>query len=78
MQAFRDETGWTPRRTAVFAGRLAWTQYDFFTRLMMRLITRRHGSKDRDVKQDYDYTDYDAVRRFAAEVARSLERTAVG
>lgn len=78
VQAFCDKTDWTPRRTAVFAGRLAWTQYDFFTRLVMRLITRRHGGKDRDVKQDYDYTDYDAVRRFAAEVAGSLERTAVG
>jgi menaquinone-dependent protoporphyrinogen oxidase len=66
---FREATGWTPDRVAVFPGRLAWTQYDFFTRLIMKLITRHHGSQDQDVKRDYDYTDYDAVRGFAAEVA---------
>ena len=78
MQGFGDETGWTPRHTAVFAGRLAWTQYDFFTRLVMKLITRHHGIPDQDVKRDYDYTDYAAVRAFALEVAASAERAPVG
>jgi menaquinone-dependent protoporphyrinogen oxidase len=66
---FREASGWTPGRVAVFPGRLAWTQYDFFTRLIMKLITRHHGSTDQNAKRDYDYTDYDAVRAFAAEVA---------
>jgi menaquinone-dependent protoporphyrinogen oxidase len=78
VQGFGDETGWTPRHTAVFAGRLAWTQYDVFTRLVMKLITRHHGIPDQDVKRDYDYTDYDAVRAFALEVAASAERALVG
>ena len=77
VQGFCDASGWTPRHTAVFAGRLAWTQYDFFTRLIMKLITHHQGGHDQDVKRDYDYTDYEAVRRFAAEVAGSVERAAV-
>ena len=76
MQAFCDETGWTPRHTAVFTGRLAWTQYDFFTRLVMKLITKHQGIEDQDVKRDYDYTDYDAVRGFATKVAASGDRAA--
>jgi menaquinone-dependent protoporphyrinogen oxidase len=72
VQAFCDDSGWTPRHTAVFAGRLAWTQYDLFTRLIMKLITRQRGIDDQDVKRDYDYTDYDAVRRFAEQVAASV------
>jgi hypothetical protein len=30
------------------------------------------------VKRDYDYTDYDDVRRFALEVAGAGERVQVG
>ena len=68
VQEFREQSGWDPARTAVFAGRLAWTQYDFFTRTLMKLITKHQGVKDQDVKRDYDYTDYEAVRAFAAEI----------
>ena len=78
VQGFCESSGWTPRHTAVFAGRLAWTHYDFFTRLVMKLITHHQGGHDQDIKRDYDYTDYDAVRRFAAEVAESVERAPVG
>jgi menaquinone-dependent protoporphyrinogen oxidase len=77
VQAFRDATGWEPRETAVFPGRLAWTQYDFFTRTLMKLILRHAGTADRDVHRDYDYTDYDAVRRFATAVTGSTDRVAV-
>jgi menaquinone-dependent protoporphyrinogen oxidase len=69
VQAFSEETGWAPRHTAVFAGRLAWTQYGVFTRVLMKLITRHQGVTDQDVHRDYDYTDYEAVRAFAARVA---------
>jgi menaquinone-dependent protoporphyrinogen oxidase len=78
VQGFCDATGWTPRHTAVFAGRLAWTQYDLFTRVIMKLITHHHGVPDQDTKRDYDYTDYAAVRRFALDVAAAAEREPVG
>jgi menaquinone-dependent protoporphyrinogen oxidase len=77
VQRFCDDTGWTPIHTAVFAGRLAWTQYDVFTRVLMKLITRHQGVPDQDTHRDYDYTDYDAVRRFAVDVTAAVERAAV-
>ncbi len=72
--AFVEETGWDPRQHAAFAGRLAWTQYDPFTRIVMRVILRDQGlSPDElDRRRDVDYTDYDAVRRFAQEFAARL------
>jgi menaquinone-dependent protoporphyrinogen oxidase len=77
VQSFSDASGWTPRHTAVFAGRLAWTQYDLFTRVIMKLITHHQGVPDQDTHRDYDYTDYDAVRRFALDVAAAAEREPV-
>jgi menaquinone-dependent protoporphyrinogen oxidase len=72
--SFLAETGWRPERAETFAGMLAWTQYDFFTRLLMKLIVRKHTSpEERDTSRDVDYTDYDAVRRFAVEFADSLD-----
>jgi len=35
---FLADTGWTPRRTQTFAGALEYREYDFFTRLVMRLM----------------------------------------
>jgi menaquinone-dependent protoporphyrinogen IX oxidase len=43
----------------------------------MKLIMRHAGSDDRDVHRDYDYTDYDAVRRFATAVTGTPDRVAV-
>ena len=74
VQQFMAETGWQPAHTIAFAGRLAWTQYDFFTRLIMKLITRQHGLTDQDTSRDYDYTDYEAVRRFAEAFAATVEQ----
>jgi menaquinone-dependent protoporphyrinogen oxidase len=75
-QALIDEltgaTGWRPARTATFAGMLAWTQYDLFTRLLMRLVVRKQhlSPEELDSSHDVDYTDYEAVDRFAREFAR--------
>jgi menaquinone-dependent protoporphyrinogen oxidase len=38
---FEDDTGWTPRRALSFAGALQYREYDFPTRLVMRLLMRR-------------------------------------
>jgi menaquinone-dependent protoporphyrinogen oxidase len=71
LNAFVAESGWQPEDVAVFAGSLAWTHYDFFTTLVMRLIARHQGMPERfDRTQDYDYTDYDAVQAFAEKIAR--------
>ena len=57
-----------------FAGKLAWSQYDFFTRLLLKLVLRalHRPAEERDTSHDHDYTDYDAVRRFAEAFAETV------
>jgi menaquinone-dependent protoporphyrinogen oxidase len=68
---FLDETGWTPREAVTFAGALQYLEYDFATRLVMRLLMR-HGHHETDTSRDYDYTDWDAVDRFGRDCAAML------
>lgn len=75
LRDFTSTTGWAPERTATFAGMLAWTQYDVFTRVLMKLILRKQQlpPEQLDTSHDFDYTDYEAVERFGVEFARSLD-----
>ena len=68
VEEFIERTGWQPRRTASFAGALRYTKYNAFIRFMMRLIVGASGG-DTDTSRDYEYTDWQAVERFAAEFA---------
>jgi menaquinone-dependent protoporphyrinogen oxidase len=67
-----DDTGWIPQATAAFAGALQFEEYHLPTRVLMRLIARRHDPQV-DVHVDTDYTDWAAVDRFADDVAASLQ-----
>jgi menaquinone-dependent protoporphyrinogen oxidase len=68
---FADETGWTPGRATTFAGALQYLEYDHFTRTLIRLMMKR-GGHPTDTSRDYDYTDWDAVERFAHDFAREV------
>jgi menaquinone-dependent protoporphyrinogen oxidase len=68
LDNFVERTGWTPSRSTTFAGALQYREYDFVTRLMMRLLMR-HMQHRTDASRDYDYTDWDAVDRWAREFA---------
>jgi menaquinone-dependent protoporphyrinogen oxidase len=59
---------WEPRRIACFAGKLAYTQYGFFKRLVLRFIAAREGAPT-DTSRDYEFTDWAAVRGFARAIA---------
>jgi menaquinone-dependent protoporphyrinogen oxidase len=75
-----DETGWVPTTTQAFAGALQFEEYNFPTRVLMRLIARRiehQTGTDVDVGEDTDYTDWAAVDRFAEAFAASLRTTEV-
>jgi menaquinone-dependent protoporphyrinogen oxidase len=65
---FEDETGWTAGTSTTFAGALQYLEYDFMTRTLIRLMMRRQGHPT-DTSRDFDYTDWDAVERFAHECA---------
>ena len=71
LDDFVEQTGWTPGDSATFAGALQYREYDFATRLLVRLMMNRMH-RPTDTSQDYDYTDWDAVARWAHELAATL------
>ena len=66
-----EATGWTPTRTVSFAGALQYREYDFFTRLLVKLMMHR-GGHPTDTGRDHDYTDWDAVWRLGEQLVSSL------
>ena len=77
LDDFVEHTGWTPGRTITFAGALQYREYDVATRALMRLLMRRMHHPT-DASQDYDYTDWDAVERWAHELATTLAPAVAG
>jgi menaquinone-dependent protoporphyrinogen oxidase len=63
-----DRTGLQPRRRASFAGALRYSEYGWVTQRVMRSIARREGNAT-DMTRDHEYTDWEEVDAFAAEVA---------
>ena len=70
--AFVTAAGWEPSRVACFAGKLAYGQYGFLKRQIMRLIAWREGAPT-DTHRDYEFTDWTAVRRFALDIAADVQ-----
>ena len=68
LDDFAERTGWTPAETAVIAGALQYREYDFMTRLLMRLLMK-HQHHPTDTSQDHEYTDWDQVEGFARRCA---------
>jgi len=60
-----------PDVVALLAGRLAYSKYGWFTRRVMRRISRREGGST-DMTHDHEYTNWEAVEQFADEFARVL------
>ena len=69
---FLEHTGCKPLMTTHIAGALKYTQYGFFTRLVMKRIARREG-RTTDTSKDHEYTNWDAVREFAEEFAVKMK-----
>jgi menaquinone-dependent protoporphyrinogen oxidase len=69
-----DETGWTPDLVHHAAGAFRYTRYDFFKRWAMRFIAMQKGAPA-DTSEDVEYTDWDALERFAGEFVDHAERT---
>ena len=68
---FFERTGWHPQTVASFAGALAYSRYGFLKRLVMQSIARRVGAPT-DPSRDIEYTDWNAVTRFAHGIAASV------
>ena len=79
-RAYVDEltegTGWQPDEVGHFAGAIRYSQYNRPTRWLFRLVALL-TTGDTDTSRDYEYTDWDAVERFAVEFGEFVEaRTA--
>ena len=61
---FLAQAGWQPRLTAIFAGAVKYTRYNFFTRFIMKMISKHEGGST-DTSRDHEYTDWGKVARFA-------------
>jgi menaquinone-dependent protoporphyrinogen oxidase len=72
LETFLANTGWTPDVTGVFAGALKYSEYGLLTRFLMKRIARKYGGET-DTSRDYEYTEWDAVERFAGEFADLLD-----
>jgi len=60
--------GWKPQWAISLAGRLAYTQYNFFVRQMMKRIARKEGAPT-DTSRDYEFTDWKRVDALSHEFA---------
>ena len=68
---FLQQTGWKPTLTAIFAGAVKYTQYNFITRYIMKKISQREGGST-DTSQDHEYTDWDSVGHFTEEFTEKM------
>ena len=64
-------THWNPDVTASFGGAIPYTRLGVFKKYMLWWISRREGG-DTDLSKDFEYTDWDAVQRFADDFGRLL------
>ncbi len=60
---FLEDTGWNTDTPKQFAGALKYTQYDFFKKLIMRMIAKKEGGST-DTSQDHEYTDWGEVKKY--------------
>ncbi|MEQ5792474.1 hypothetical protein J4E06_15515 [Muricauda sp. NFXS6] len=60
---FLERTGWNPGEVQYFAGALKYTQYDYFKKLIMRMIAKKEGGST-DTSRDHEYTDWNNVKTF--------------
>jgi len=64
-------TGWHPDLVGLFGGALLYTRYGFAKRALLKSIAKKSGLGS-DTQRDYDYTDYEAVKHFADDVAAMI------
>lgn len=72
LDKFLRQAGWQPRLSATFGGALQFSKYGPIKRMLMIFVVGINGG-DTDTSRDYEYTDWDAVERFAGEFAQLIK-----
>lgn len=66
VQNFFKKCGWHPKEYENFAGKLAYTQYGWFMKFVMRTINLSKDPEHAgDTSHDIEYTDWNQVAKFA-------------
>lgn len=73
VESFITETKWHPDRIGQFGGALRFSEYGFLKHLMMKRIAKDLLTEARAPNEDIEFTDWDAVDAFAADVAAFVE-----
>lgn len=66
---FTEATGWQPDRVELVAGSLQYPAYNFINRFLMKRVARQQGLP-LDTSESHEYTDWDALEKFAREFPR--------
>ena len=72
VEQFVASTGWRPSVVKFVAGALPYTKYGWLQRLVMKRIVAKAGG-DTDTRRDYEYTDWNDLRHFAADFGQPLD-----
>lgn len=75
VDRFLSRLSWKPSLTKTVAGALLYTRYNWLKRWVMVRITRKAGGAT-DTSRDYEYTDWEDLRAFAAAFHQLVEREA--
>lgn len=67
---FLQQYGWHPTAVKIVAGALPYTRYGWLKKRVLRRIAAKAGGGT-DTTRDYEYTDWEALERFAREFLRS-------
>jgi len=61
---------WSPKKIAVFAGKVDYPQYRFVDKFMIRLIMWITKGPT-DTSKTYEFTDWDKVEEFAYKIKKN-------
>ena len=67
IKKFLLNSKWKPKKLYVFAGKVDYPNYNFFNKLIIRLIMYLTKGPT-DTSQSYEFTDWNKVRKFAKEI----------
>jgi len=71
---FFHQTSWHPAKSAIFAGGLKYSRYNWITKMIMRKIAEKAGG-DTDTWHDYEYTNWTDVKNFISDFSESKLKT---
>tara|TARA_B100000530_G_scaffold172354_1_gene108826 strand:- start:12 stop:539 length:528 start_codon:yes stop_codon:yes gene_type:complete len=67
IKKFLSQTKWTPKKQAVFAGKVDYPNYRIFDKYIIRFIMFITKGPT-DITQSYEFTDWSKIKQFSVEI----------